>query len=65
MNNLQRAGSGAVQIWRALPTWGKVTAAIVLALGIYYSFAFIVGLFVLTALGVGAFTLLRWLLSHK
>lgn len=62
MNKLQRIGDGTVQIWRALPTWGKVVAVIVGTIGLYYSFAFIVGLFVLAALGVGVFTLLSWLL---
>jgi len=63
-NNLERVSGGAVQIWRALPTWGKVVTAIVAAIGLYYSFAIILGLFFFAALGVGFFTLLRWLIRR-
>jgi hypothetical protein len=62
MNSLQRVGDGTIQIWRALPTWGKVVAVIVGMIGLYYSFAIIVGLFVLAALGVGIVTILSWML---
>jgi hypothetical protein len=64
MNNLQRIGDGTVQIWRALPAWAKVATAIVAAIGLYYSFAIILGLIFFAALGVGLFTLLRWLLRR-
>lgn len=62
MNNLQRISDGTAQIWRALPTWGKVVALVVGAIGVFYAFSFILGLFFLAALGVGVFTLLRWLM---
>lgn len=64
MDSLQRIGSGTAQIWRALPTWGKVAAAIVAGIGLYYSFAFILGLFVIAAFAVGVITLIRWFLTR-
>lgn len=63
MNNLQRIGDGTAQIWRALPVWGKVVAVIVGAIGLFYSFSLILGLFFIVALGIGLITLLRWLIS--
>jgi hypothetical protein len=61
-NNLQRIGDGTVTIWRALPTWGKVVTGLIAFVGLYYSFALILGLFFMAALGVGTLTLLRWLM---
>ncbi len=64
MNNLEKFSSGTVQIWQALPIWGRVLAVFAGAIGLYYSFALIIGLFFFAALGVGLFTLLRWLLRR-
>ncbi|MEI7645649.1 MAG: hypothetical protein WCJ55_15350 [Chloroflexales bacterium] len=64
MSNLQRIRSGSVQIWQALPTWGKVTAVIVGVFVAYYCFAFVLGMFFLVAMAVGMFTLIRWLLTR-
>jgi hypothetical protein len=64
MNQMQRTGGAAIEIWRTLPIWAKVVAGIVAAIGLYYSFALILGMFFLTAMGVGVFTLLRWLLRR-
>jgi hypothetical protein len=63
-NNLQRIGDGTVQIWRALPPWGKVVTAIVAVIGLYYSFALILGLFFMAAFAVGFFTLVSWLMRR-
>lgn len=64
MNNLQRTGGTAVQLWQALPTWGKVVTALATAIGLYYGFFFIVGLFFFAAMGVGMFTIVRWLMRR-
>lgn len=64
MDNLQRAGGGAVQIWRALPVWAKVITAIVGGIAVYYSFAVLFSLLIVAAFGVGVFTLVRWFLRR-
>lgn len=64
MNNLERIQLGTMQIWRAMPTWGRVTAVIVAVIGLYYSFALVLGLFFMAALAVGVLTLIRWFLSQ-
>ncbi len=56
MDNLQRTGGTAVQLWRALPAWAKVVTAIVGGIAVYYSFAILLPLFIVAAFGIGAVT---------
>lgn len=63
MNNLQRVNGTTMALWRALPTWGKIVTVIVGTLTALYFFQFIVGLFLIAAMCVGAYTLLKWLLK--
>jgi hypothetical protein len=62
---LQRVSTSAGAIYRTLPTWGKVTAVIIGGFSVLYLSQLILGLFVIAALGVGIYTLIKWFVTAK
>ena len=65
MNQIDRPQSGAMQVWTAMPIWAKVITAIVLGIALYYSFFFLLGIFVIAAMCVGSVTILRWFFQRR
>jgi hypothetical protein len=61
MKSLQPVTSSAATLFRALPVPARVVTVIVGLLLTVYLWQIIVGLFVLSALGVGIYTMLKWL----
>jgi hypothetical protein len=63
MSNLQRGGGSAIQMWHAMPMWGKVVVTLAALAGLYYGFFFIVGLVVIAAMIVGLVTMVGWVIK--
>ncbi|NJK81341.1 MAG: hypothetical protein HC914_16215 [Chloroflexaceae bacterium] len=63
MNQIERTKRGTATLWRAMPTWSKVLAIVVGVSTAIYFFQLLLGMFLLAAMAVGAYQLIKWFVS--